>query len=877
MEQVTPMMKQYIDIKKEYKDCILMFRLGDFYEMFFDDALVAARELEIALTKRATGNNNSSPMCGVPYHVADTYISKLVAKGYKVAVCEQLENPNEAKGIVKRGIVKIVTPGTTTNADNLKSDKNNYLMSLFWDKFGLSISYADISTGDIYVTQIENQNNLFDLIIDEIEKIQPSEILFSNNLKDSTDFLNKVKIKNNILFTFVENPKSIEEAKNRIEELFDDKIDNISTYLNNKKYSILNISILLNYIFRFQKEKLPHLKKISQYEIKKYMNIDANSRINLELTKNLFTNSKKGSLLSILDNTVTPMGARLLKNWLEIPLMEKDKIYQRQDMIEFFLKNINVLHKLKDCLKEIYDIERICGKISLANINCKDLIFLKNSISNIPEIKRYLSKINEKHLKLLGEKIDSLEDIHLLISNSIVDDPPILITEGGIIKSGYSKELDDLKKNSNLGKKQLIDFEIDERERLNIKNLKIIYNKKLGYFIDITKSNIKNVPKEYILKQTLTNSNRYTTDKLDKIQNLIFNSENEIINLEYELFQKIRLILIKNIKRMQNTGNLIALLDVILSLSDVAYKNNYIRPVFNDKNIIMIKESRHPVVENTMDKNEYIANDVNLGHNGKIIQIITGPNMSGKSTYMRQAALSLIMAQMGSFIPAKKADISIVDKIFTRIGASDNLFKGESTFMVEMKEMSKIINHATENSLLILDEVGRGTSTYDGLSIAWAIIEYISKKLKSKTLFATHYHELTELEEKFDNIENLKIDVEECNNEIIFLHKILKGKANKSYGIEVAKLAGFPNSIINKAQKILFNINSSNHEKTISSKNNIKEKETSQLSFSQYQKDLLFNRLLNINLDEMTPFEAMKLLNEIINQAKSINERYKNE
>lgn len=863
-KKLTPMMQQYVEIKEKNPNTILFFRLGDFYEMFFDDALTASRELEIVLTKRDCGGGEKCPMCGIPHHVADVYISKLVSKGYKVAICEQLEDPKKAKKLVKRDIVQVVTPGTIIDSASLDSSDNNYLMSVSIDKNIIGISYVDINAGLIKFTEINYKNNeeALKIVENEIAKIAPSEIIFNDNFFNEANIKPKLETSFGLVLTEVEKydfNKYVEIINKKLE------IDILKEY-KNKTGAILSLGSLLDYIYDYQEEELVHLKKINYYEINDYLDLDSHTIVNLELQKNLFSNTKKGSLFSVLDKTKTSMGSRLLHNYIERPLMDKEKILYRQNIVEGIFSDSIMQSKLTEQLKDIYDLERITGKLSYGKANGRDLNALKYSIEKIPKIKEILLNNKYIELKKLAEKLDDLEDIYNLIDKSIVDEPPVNITEGGLIKEGFDKELDKIRNDRIIGKEKLVQYEIDERENTGIKNLKIVYNKNLGYFLNVTKSNIKNVPENYVRKQTLTNSERYTTIELEKIQNMILGSESEIFDKEYEIFNEIRKTILENIVRIQKTSEVIAKIDVSNSLAIVALENNYIRPEINNFGLIEIFEGRHPVVEKSMDDIDFISNNTLIGSGNDDIQIITGPNMSGKSTYLRQIALIVIMAQIGSFVPATRANISIVDKIFTRIGASDNLYKGESTFMVEMNEMSNIIKNSTKNSLLILDEVGRGTSTYDGLSIAWSILEYISKNIKAKTLFATHYHELTDLENELDNVINMKVEIEEYNNEVIFLRKVVRGFADKSYGIEVARLAGMPKELTDRANAILKSIESkNNHEKIDLDKVN-----SFQIGFEDVKYDNFIKEIEEIDINLLSPMDAFSKLDELINKARNL-------
>lgn len=856
MSNFTPMMKQYIEVKEKYNDCIIFYRLGDFYEMFFEDAKIVSKILDLALTKKACGNGQFAPMCGIPYHVVNQYLYKLVSNGFKVAICEQTEDPKLAKNIVKREVIKIITPGTIDNFDEISCLKNNYIMSIYVDSTNLSITYSDISTSEIFVTSILqiDKENLLNTLEEEVVKISPSEIIFNSNILKSME-KNIIKLcKNlNILYSKV-------DLDNKFMAL---KENNLLFYKQNVDNKILLFSLdnFYKYVCKFGL-KLNDFKNINIYKLKDFLRIDANSRINLEIKKNNFTNTIDGSLLSILNYTKTPMGFRLLNKWLDQPLVDIEKIKTRQNYIQSLFENNDLRNELENLLSNICDIERINSKISFGNCNARDLINLKNSISNCPLIKKILFKSNT-NLTSIADMIPDIDDIYTLIDSSIVEDVGVSLKDGNLIKEGYSKELDLIRNNKINGKKNLLEYEITERKNTKIKNLRLVFNKKTGYFFEVTKSYQNLVPEYFKLKQTLTNANRYKTEELLKIENMIFGSENEIIEKEYNIFISIRNTINFNIKRLQMLSDIVAFIDVIFSLSKLSFKNNYCKPELNNTGILKIINGRHPVIEKFLNSsNEFISNNTDIGQKDNLIQIITGPNMSGKSTYIRQIALIVIMAQMGCFVPADSANISVVDKIFTRIGACDNLFKGESTFMVEMKEVNNILKYSTKNSLLILDEVGRGTSTYDGLSLAWSIVEYIAKNIKSKTFFATHYHELIDLENKFSEIKNKHIEVyEDCeNDDIVFLRKIISGGANKSYGIAVAKLAGLPFEVIERAKVILSQI----EKKEVIIENNInnisKTKTTSD--------EKVLNNLKNINIEQINPIEAFNILNDLINMLK---------
>ncbi len=870
MDNLTPMMKQYMEIKNKNKDSLLFFRLGDFYEMFFDDAKIASRELEIALTQRDSGNGERAPMCGVPHHVADTYISRLVDKGYKVAVCDQIEDPAIAKGIVKRDVVRIVTPGTITDSILLDDKSNNFLVSIYYDSFGLGITYVDNSTGEMYTTEfLSDEDNCYRFIIDELGKTNPSEILCNNRFTLNKKYLKIIKNKLNSYINTYEDVQELDaNMKESILSLF--KVESLNELeINEKIYATISTAKLIEYLYSTQMNSLEHINDLNYYEPSNYMTMDINTRMNLEINETIRSKEKKGALIGILDKTYTAMGGRLLKKWLEQPLLDIKAINKRLNAVEFFTNNLMLMDDVRVNLKEIYDIERLSSKISSGNCNGRDFISLKNSIKVLPHIKNILRSTSNPELLKLETRMESLDDIFLLIDSAIDDNAPITIKEGNVIKSGFNPELDELRQSRLKGKEWLGKLEMDEKSKTGIKNLKIGYNRVVGYYLEVTKSNLNLVPDYFIRKQTLANSERYFTEELKNMESKILGSEEKSLVLEYEIFQEIRTKIKEQIERLQDVSKNIALLDVLSSLALVANDNDFVRPDLNSKGVIEIEEGRHPVVEATIESNLFIPNDTYLDTQNNMIQIITGPNMAGKSTYMRQVAIITLLSQIGSFVPAKKANVGIVDRIFTRIGASDNLSQGESTFMVEMNEVSNIIKAATKNSLIILDEVGRGTSTYDGLSIAWAVVEYIATKLKAKTLFATHYHELTQLQDKFKGIVNLTIIAEEKGDDIVFLRKIVEGSTNRSYGIQVAKLAGINKEIIDRANEILSQIEDT-HEINL---NNVPKQNSKQLNLMDYKKDYFVDRIKNIDIQNLTPIEALNTLNNLVEDARSLKER----
>ncbi|MDF2502887.1 DNA mismatch repair protein MutS [Clostridium sp.] len=875
---LTPMMQQYISVKEKCKDCILFFRLGDFYEMFFEDAKIASRELELVLTGKDCGLSERAPMCGIPFHSANMYITKLISKGYKVAIGEQLEDPASAKGIVKRGIVKIVTPGTYTDSSFLEDTKNNYIMSIFVDKDKFGISIADVSTGEFDCTSWRLEQ---ELIINEISKYSPKEILIQDSLDEG--LISHIKERFNCSFTKFEDEFFNKDAYGNLKHQF--------LNFREKKYDDLIVGSangLLRYLMDTQKVSLAHIDNLNHYSVVDYMSIDVNSRRNLELTETLREKSKKGSLLWVLDKTSTAMGGRQLRRWIEQPLIDKISIEERLDSVQEFTENISVHEDLKNALKQIYDIERLVGKISTLSVNAKELIFLKNSIEKLPKVKEVLKNCKSDLLKKVYTNLDDLKDIYNILDTAISDSPSVSVKEGNIIKDGYNNKVDELRQAKSHGKEWIAKLESSEREETSIKSLKVGYNKVFGYYIEITKSNLNMVPEgKYIRKQTLANCERYITEELKEMEEKILGAEEKLINIEYELFASIRDEISKHIDRMKKSAKLLSELDCLCSFASVALEHNYCKPNVVDSGDIDIHEGRHPVVENMISVGTFVANDTKINTTDEQLMLITGPNMAGKSTYMRQVALIVIMAQIGSFVPAQDAIISICDKIFTRIGASDDLAAGKSTFMVEMWEVSNILKNATSKSLIILDEVGRGTSTYDGLSIAWSVVEYIctNKDIKCKTLFATHYHELTSLEGVINGLKNYSIAVKQIEDDIVFLRKIVPGGADQSYGIEVAKLAGLPEKVTSRAKEILEDLEKeNNNEIALDSigkasdnkdiKKDVKKKtkkdtEIVQIGFTDIKKDDFLKDICDIDIMNMTPMDCMNTLYKIIKDAKN--------
>lgn len=874
------MMKQYLDIKEKCKDCILFFRLGDFYEMFFDDAVVASKELELVLTGRDCGLEERAPMCGIPYHAANNYISRLISRGYKVAICEQVEDPASAKGIVKRDIIKVVTPGTYTDPSFLEESKNNFLMCIYEDKSSsnISISSTDISTGEFYCTE---GKFTVSQILDEVSKFKPSEVILSYNIEE--ELIRDIKERFQCTITIL-TKEDIEDALNI------DLSTPISNYGGEPKGALLySVKSLMNYINYTQKTLLSNINSIEFYEIVDYVLIDNNSRRNLELTENMKEGTRKGTLLYVLDKTCTAMGARRLRKWIEQPLLNESIILQRQAGIKDLIDNVFAHEDLKEALNGIYDIERLVGKISSKNVNAKELLSLKNSIGKLPKIKEILKSFNNGVLNELGCKLDTVDDVYDLIDRSINEEASMTIKDGNIIKDGYNEDIDKLRYARAHGKEWISNLELEEKNITGIKSLKVGYNKVFGYYIEVTKTNLGAVPQDrYIRKQTLSNGERYITPELKEMEAKVLGAEEKLTSLEYELFINIRDEIEKNTSRLKEAALIVSELDCLSSLCTVAKENSYIMPKINRDGLINIVDGRHPVVEKTIRDTSFVENDTLLDEEDNRLLLITGPNMAGKSTYMRQVALITLMAQIGSFVPAKSANISICDRIFTRIGASDDLASGKSTFMVEMWEVSNILKNATHRSLVILDEVGRGTSTHDGLSIAWAVIEYIcsNKDLKCKTLFATHYHELIQLEGKIDGVRNYSIAVKKVNNEVVFLRKIIKGGTDESYGIEVAKLAGIPCEVIDRAKEILCRLKKEDPEVSIDyckeSHNHIKKSivepekiaetkvEPLQLSLDSLEEDNLIKEISEIDILNLKPMEGFNKLYELIEKAKEI-------
>ena len=878
--ELTPMMKQYMQTKEEYKDCILFYRLGDFYEMFFEDALTASKELEITLTGKNCGLEERAPMCGIPYHAVDSYLNRLVSKGYKVAICEQVEDPKTAKGIVKREVIRVVTPGTNLDTQGLDETKNNYIMCIVYmaDRYGLSI--ADVTTGEYLVTELDSQTKL----LDELYKFMPSEIVcneaFYMSGMDLDDLKNRLHMAIYSLEAWYFDDALCRET---LQEHF--KVASLEGIgLSDYECGMIASGALLKYLEETQKNSLSHMSRLTRYAAGNYMVLDSATRRNLELVETLREKQKRGSLLWVLDKTKTAMGARTLRKYVEQPLIDKESIVKRLDAVAELKDNAICREEIREYLNPVYDLERLVGKITYQSANPRDLIAFQSSLSMLPSVKYILKDMESDLLREIYEELDPLEELCDLVGRAIQEEPPLAMKEGGIIKDGYNDEVDRLRKAKSEGKNWLADLETREREKTGIKNLRIRYNKVFGYYLEVTNSFKELVPDYYTRKQTLANAERYIIPELKELEDTILGAEDKLCALEYELYCEVRNTIAAELTRIQRTAKAVAKLDVIASLALVAERNNYVRPKINEKGVIDIRDGRHPVVEKMIPNDMFIANDTYLDDKKQRISIITGPNMAGKSTYMRQAALIVLMAQLGSFVPASSANIGLVDRIFTRVGASDDLASGQSTFMVEMNEVANILRNATNKSLLILDEIGRGTSTFDGLSIAWAVVEYISnsKLLGAKTLFATHYHELTELEGKISNVNNYCIAVKEKGDDIVFLRKIVKGGADKSYGIQVAKLAGVPDPVINRAKEIVEELVTADitgkvkdiavqgSETKKKPQKKLDEVDLTQFSlFDTVKDDDVLNELKELDISHMTPMDAMNKLYQLQNKLRN--------
>ena len=877
--QLSPMMQHYMETKKQYPDCILFYRLGDFYEMFFEDAKIASKELELTLTGKDCGLEERAPMCGVPYHAVDVYLSRLVQRGYKVAIAEQMEDPRQAKGLVKREVTRIVTPGTILDSQALDETKNNYLMCIVYLAKSFGIAVTDITTGEFLVTELSSIRAL----LDEIYKYAPAEIICNEAFYMSGVDLEELKGKLRFIISSLDNHYFDEDiCSDTLKRHFHvDRLEGLG--LKDYPIGLVAAGAAFCYLLETQKNSLSHITKIVPYRSGKYMIIDTSTRRNLELLETLREKQKRGSLLWVLDKTRTAMGARMLRSFIEQPLIERSEILRRQDAIEELNGEYITREELIEYLNPIYDLERLIGRISYQSANARDLIAFKNSLEMMPHIRTLLSGLHSPLFRELYEDLDPLVDLTELIDRAIVEDPPLVIREGGLIKEGYNDEADRLRKAKTEGKTWLMELEAKEREKTGIKNLRIKYNKVFGYYLEVTNSFLSMVPDYYVRKQTLAGSERFTTDELKKLEEIILGAEDKLFILEYDLFCEIREKIAGQVSRIQKTAHCIAWIDVLTSLSVVATRNNYVRPRINEKGVIDIRDGRHPVVEQMLRDDLFIANDTYLDGSNNRLSIITGPNMAGKSTYMRQTALICLMAQIGSFVPASSANIGICDRIFTRVGASDDLASGQSTFMVEMTEVANILRNATKNSLLILDEIGRGTSTYDGMSIAWAVIEYISnpKVLGAKTLFATHYHELTELEGSIKGVNNYCIAVKEMGDDIVFLRKIVKGGADKSYGIQVARLAGVPEPVLARAKELVDEL--SDADISVRSREiagtersakkpvpRLDEVDLKQMSlFDTVKEDDIVKEIESMELSAMTPIDALNTLYRMQNSLKN--------
>ncbi len=881
VEDLTPMMQQYLETKKQYQGCILFYRLGDFYEMFFEDAITVSKELELTLTGKACGLEERAPMCGVPYHAVENYLTKLVNRGYKVAICEQVEDPKLAKGLVKREVTRVVTPGTNLNVQSLEESKNNFLMCIVYTPTKIGISAADVTTGDYYLTEVEDLGKLRD----ELMKYEPSEVICNEAFLVSGFDVDELRNRYHIPINDLE-PHLFDDEECKRFLLRHFKVGTLTGLgVEDFPIGLLAAGALLQFLYETQKTDLAHFTHISPYLTNKYMLLDSSTRRNLELTETLREKQKRGSLLGVLDKTKTAMGGRLLRSMLEQPLIEKEGMERRLDAIEELNGDSVSRDEIREYLNPVYDLERLLSKVTYKTANPRDFIAFRNSLEMLPAVKSVLKGFEKEELQEIENDIDSLEDVYQLIQKSIEEEPPVTIREGGIIKDGFDETIDRLRGAKRDGKNWLAELEEQDRERTGIKNLRIKYNKVFGYYFEVTNSYKNMVPEDYIRKQTLANAERYTTPRLKELEDTILNAEDKLTALEYDLFCQIRESIAQELERIQRTAKGIARLDDYASLSLVSERNHYVRPKLNEKGIIDIKDGRHPVVEQMITNDLFIANDTYLDNGNHCISVITGPNMAGKSTYMRQTALIVLLAQVGCFVPARSANVGIVDRIFTRVGASDDLASGQSTFMVEMNEVANILRNATSDSLLILDEIGRGTSTFDGLSIAWAVIEHISnrKLLGAKTLFATHYHELTELEGKMNNVNNYCIAVKECGDDIVFLRKIIKGGADKSYGIQVAKLAGVPDMVIDRAKEIVEQLTDNDIIEKIQSitveikgdgkakkQPKLDEVDLAQISlFDTVTDEDVLKELMEVEVNTMSPLDALNTLYRLQNKLKN--------
>ncbi len=866
MATLTPMMQQYLELKEKYSDCLLFFRLGDFYEMFFDDALTASKELEIVLTGRDCGLKERAPMCGVPYHSVNSYINRLIEKGYKVAICEQLEDPALAKGLVERDVIRVITPGTVIEEQMLPDNANNYIMSIFAASGVFELAYCDVSTGDFYTAELIG-DRASQKLIDELARIEPREIIANEFL-----FTREALIKQICARYYIEKKEQKFYDAERAQRILEDHfgVNTLSGYgIADRSMAAASAGALMRYLEDTQKNALTHILKITPVLPSEYMGIDAATRRNLELTQPLRADgNRKNTLLGVLDKTRTSMGARLLKSWIDLPLQSQEKIEARLDEVESLFSHARERASIREALDGVYDIERLLSRIAYGTVNARDCDALRKTLAKLPPLKKLLAALSDcAPLAELQARIDPMEDIRLMLEKAIVDEPPLSVKDGGIIRAGFDKEVDELRSLSHGGRSTLSELENRERERTGISKLKVGYNRVFGYYIEVTNSYKQLVPLDYQRKQTLANAERYVTPELKGLEEKILGAEEKCISLEYEIFTRIRGMLLDCIDRLKADSSAVSELDCCAALAEAATDNGYVRPRITKGGRLKITDGRHPVVEKSV-KDQFIPNSAELDDKDDRIIILTGPNMAGKSTYMRQVALITLMAHMGSFVPAKQASIPITDKIFTRVGASDSLSTGQSTFMVEMAEMANILNNATSKSLLIIDEIGRGTSTFDGLSIAWAVVEHISDKHKcgAKALFATHYHELTELEGKLDGVKNYRITVKEHGDDIIFLRRIMRGGADKSFGIQVARLAGLPYSLIERAKEILKQLEDSDINNAAYRVRDTLAEQMNLLG-STDEKDIIAE-LRNMDVNRLTPMEAMSKLYELSTRAK---------
>lgn len=866
MAELSPMMKQYFEIKEKNKDSILFFRLGDFYEMFFDDAKLASRELDLTLTGRDCGQKERAPMCGVPFHSCESYIARLVQKGYKVAICEQTEDPAKAKGLVKRDIIRVITPGTVIESGMLDEGKNNFISSAFMANKKIGLSFCDISTGELFITEISGED-LQDQLQDQLISYNPREILIGGEIVNFKTLPNFIKEKLSASVEMLTDDEfgysiCLDAMKNQFKE-------NDVNSIKDKKEMVSSVGALLSYLKVTQITGYERINTFEVYNENQYMNLDYNTRRNLELTRTMMNKEKKGSLIWLLDKTKTAMGKRLLRYWLEHPLLNIGTILNRQSAIADLVDDTVQRLEITESLIGIFDIERLMTKIVYGNANARELRSLCGAFENLPQIKNLISKFDSSLMRKLTEDIDPLEDIHQLIDTAIEEEPPFSVREGGLIKEGYNEELDAVRSDMNNSTSLLAQIELEQKEKTGIPKLKVGYNRVFGYYIEVTNSYKDKVPEEYIRKQTLTNCERYITQELKDLEGRILGAKDRSFGMEYAIFYEIRKVVANNLDRIEKTAKAIATLDVLTSLANVASDNNYTRPEVNQSSKIILKDSRHPVVEALLSGAPFVPNDVTLDNDSNRVAIITGPNMAGKSTYMRQVALIVLMAQMGSFVPASYAEIGVVDSIFTRVGASDDLASGQSTFMVEMNEVANIVKKATKNSLLILDEIGRGTSTYDGMSIARAVLEFVAdkKKLGAKALFATHYHELTVMENLLDGVKNYNIAVKKRGDDITFLRRIIPGGADDSYGIEVAKLAGLPDWIIKRAKEILkeLTFGKTDDKETFANISPHSSEDDMQLNLLDTASNAVTDKLKSVDVNTLTPIEAMNLLYELKN------------